>query len=225
MNNRLEILASHLSKHLNKITRGKTKKNYAFYRYRHLLNTRCRDFNIVSFVTQKAAHTLLDSLARFGPLLPKDLESKKERDLLSRWNAKLPKDYKFYQLLQNQLTLWQRYRDKTVLEFLESEDGIRWFKKRKRLNRKPLFELDEPFKASKKLAQHHENNVRRLLRKEPLLTLKNLQYLGVRNAQPIWQRFPHRLLHERRYLQKLEKNEILKSIQIKQRVSMKKDFS
>lgn len=175
-----------------------------FYRHRRLLDTPCREIAIQNFFKSKEQLAHLESLCLYSPLLINDIEPSKLNIHRTIPFHKLPSDPNFFRFLKRQMNLWNAFKDKTLREFIQSSEGQYWFKRRRLLKRRPLFELDAPYKVSKRSALAYELKVRSLLRKYPLLRWEDLKALGVKNAQPIYQRFPQRALYRERLLKKLQ---------------------
>lgn len=174
-----------------------------YYRHRALLQKKCGEISAQTFFKSEAEWNLFKQQYRYGPLQFSDLSPSTNRKALEKIVKSFPKDPKFYAFFKNQMDLWIKFSDQSLEDFLKSTEGKRWFERRKLLKRKPLFELDAPYKTSKRSALEHESKVRGLLRKHPLLRWEDLRDLGVKNAQAIVQRFPQRAFHRQNFLKKL----------------------
>jgi len=109
--------------------------------------------------------------------------------------------------LTSQCALWKRFENKTVHEFLHSLEAHAWHRgAQKTKNAKPLFELDQMYKSTKRTALNYELKIRAVIRANPLLTYSDLKRLGVKNAQLIWERFPQRELHRARAWRKFRRS-------------------
>jgi hypothetical protein len=182
------------------------KKAYAkatFFRNRKLLKQPLKNLNVIFWVKSKNDLALAKKLALYAPLDAQDLSSP-EKKILNRWRS-LPQDPKFFKHILKQWELSKLFSEKSFLEFLMSPEGLAWYKSRSKLKRAPYFELDQIYKSSKQSALHREIFVRSLIRKFPLLTYTDLKSIAPKNLQLIWERFPQRELHRKRFLTSLLK--------------------
>ncbi|MDB5037269.1 MAG: hypothetical protein JWQ35_797 [Bacteriovoracaceae bacterium] len=175
-----------------------------YYRHQKILETKCGSFVVCKWLKTDQEFEFAKTLSDYGPLLREDLEHKFPKNLINKFSH-LPNDPKFFTMTLKQMSLWKKFKDSRLIDFLKSEEGIRWRNLRKKINRKPAFELDQLFKSSKRSSLAYETSVRALIRKNPLLTYKDLKLLKVKNVQPIWERFPQRDLHRRKLLLDLSK--------------------
>ena len=201
----------------------KKSSRSTFFRHKDWLKKSCRSLAGVEFIKNKNHLTLLKTLSEFGPLKPSDV--KENKNILKSWNQKFPQDPKFYQMALVEYKKWNQFSHQNIESFLISEEGLKWGHLRSQLQRPPLFELDRAYKNSKSSALSYEMNIRNLLRRYPFLSLKNMKYIGIRNAQPIWDRFPQRRLHEARFLEINLQPEIEELNQRRAKASKAKDFS
>lgn len=175
-----------------------------FYRYRHLLKKPLKDLNFCDWASQEHEWKLAQELSLYAPLRPEDLKDQDLRRILRQWKkAALPEDPKFYQMLLRQNRIRTQYSDLSLEKFLGSKEGLQWLAKRKRLKRKPLFELDQPYKKSKQSSLKLKSEVRDLIRRNPLLRFEDLKALKIRNAQALLDSFPHRFYHRDSFLKAL----------------------
>lgn len=181
------------------LDRRKTSKSF-FYRHRHLLEALCKNICLQPLLKNSEAESLLSELAKFAPLQALDLNNEAQAKLLQDWNKIFPQDKKFYQMMKQQLELWQDFAEKPLREFIESRDGQSWYKKRMRLKRPATFELDLPFKKTKKSAYLNTEKIRNIIRTHPLIRYEDLKELGLKNLQPVFENFPQRELHRTRFL-------------------------
>ncbi len=179
-----------------------------FYRHRSLLRQKCSLFLGIHFMTSHPARLLCQELSKYAPLEPADLTDQKMANLLRDWNKDFPRDRHFYRMALLQFNLWEAFASKAIEEFIHSKEGERWFQARSRLQkiRKPLFELDIPYYGSDAAAIAYETGVKSMIRSAPLLTYKDLRSIGVKNAQAIYERFPHRAVYRERFLSSLSSN-------------------
>lgn len=181
-----------LSSHL----RGKSNRYRShFYRYKHLLTKKCGTLQGVWFLSRPEEIKLAEILSNHAPLLPEDVISGEQKRLLLQWNRIFPGDKKFFKTALQQERLWKKYKNYSIEQFLQSEDAEDWMRKRNRISRKPLYELDMLYKTTKKSATSHEAKIRNLMRENPFLRWEDLRRLGVKNSQSIYRNFPQRKLH------------------------------
>ncbi len=174
-----------------------------YFRHKDLLQKKCGQFSLAKWLQNEKEIELAKELSLYGPLEESDLQDKETKKIIRQWNKNLPQDPNFFKMLETQINLWNKFKDKSILEFIESEDAKIWFKKRSKLQRKALFLLDQPFKNSKLKALKHQALVRRLIRANPLMTYRDLQSLRVRNAQKIYENFPQRVCHRLSFLNQI----------------------
>jgi hypothetical protein len=176
-----------------------------FYRKRGMLEVRCSEIQIAPWMKSVRELRVAADLAKFGPLMPQDFPEKQDRKIASKWLNRLPQDRNYFKLLCDQQVLWRSFRDRTLEDFLNSHEGKRWYRMRLQMTRKPTFELDMPYKRTKEEAYKNELKVREMIRENPLLQWVDLKKMNVRNAQAIYERFPHRELYRERVLADLTK--------------------
>lgn len=176
-----------------------------YYRHRSILQKKLSEIPFAPWFGEKDAE-LIRLLSKFGPLEPADLQNQSQQSKLRKWNQILPQDPHFFRMLEGQMQLYKNFSESSIERFFESPEAKAWALQRAKLNRPPLFELDQFFKSSKTPALHREKVARALLRSQPLLRLIDLQEMGLKNAQTIWERFPFRELYRRSYLDSLKSN-------------------
>ncbi len=178
--------------------KDKSNKKYIahFYRHRGLLKKKCAEICAFQFLESGSHIQLLQTLSRYGPLLPRDFDDKASQQILKKWKLSFPDDPKFFSMVSKQREIWAQYKEKTLLEFFESKDGLAWLEKRKKIGRVATFELDQSFKRTKSKALREEIKIRRIMRIYPHLSLSDLKKLKVKNAQFVIERFPFRLKYQ-----------------------------
>lgn len=167
-----------------------------YYRHKHLLSKPCKEIDAFGSLRLTEAEMML--LARIAPIEESDDEN------LAKRLQHLPKDRKFFQMVLSQMRIWKAFASHSLEDFLRSEEGKHWLRARKRLKRKPCFELDRAFKRTKQEALRNELQLRHLLRTEPLLRFEDLQKIGFRNVQAILENFPFLAQYREKYLEALK---------------------
>lgn len=186
------------------LERKNSSKSF-FYRNRHLLEAPCKQISLQALLTHPEAKTLLSELSKFAPLQALDLSDNTRAQLLQDWNKTFPQDKKFYQMMKQQLEIWEGFSDKPLQEFIESPEGKTWYEKRRGLKRPAVFELDMPFKKTKQSALINSEKIRSIIRSFPLIRYEDLKELGLKNLQPVFENFPQRELHRTRYLTEISR--------------------
>lgn len=173
-----------------------------FYRHRRILTKYCGEMS--GWIPIESEHELefVNELAKYGPLQESDLE--RSRESISRRYRTFPQDSKFFQMLLKQRALFRNFKNKSVEEFILSREGRTWLSSRTQMTRIATFELDRPYKRTKASARRHEEQIRQIIRLNPLLAFSDLRRMGARNLQPIWERFPHHENHRKRALDQIE---------------------
>lgn len=174
-----------------------------YYRYRNLFQKPLSDIDLLGEFSSKKNRDLLFLMSAYGPLQISDIESLELRKILSRWLKQYPQDPKFYRHTYEILQWIEENSNLSLLKFMKTPQFLGWMQKRSRLKRAPAFEMDSHYKSSKQSALAHELKVRNILRKNPLLRYEDLKLLGVKNLQPILERFPQLALHRKLFLEKL----------------------
>jgi len=174
----------------------KTAPRASYFRNKSWLIKPLGSLKVFPFIKTAGDLRLLESLASFGPLEASDFLSPRDQQIIRQWNRRFPRDPRFYRMAFYYYKIWKSFSKISILDFLKSEDAHKWARKRKQLLRAPIFELDSHFKKSKSSALHYEMGARSIMRKYPALPLIFYQKSGLKNAQPIWNRFPQRKIHE-----------------------------
>ncbi len=177
-----------------------------YFRNRSLLKKKCQSFEATPEFTSEAHQRVLMASEVHGSCLESDFESHSEKSVLQEWMNRFPDDPRFYRMLRQQMNLWKAFGDKTVEEFLRSREGVQWLQRRKKLKRRPTFELDRTFRASKQAALLYERKVQRLIRENPLLRWEDLKTMGIKNAQKIVGRFTPMKNLRKKFLRELSRN-------------------
>lgn len=141
-------------------------------------------------------------LAKHSPLTEEDFETTDDRETF-RQLQRFPQDRAYFEMLLKQNALFKKHQNLSVREFLDSQEGRTWLNRAKRLKRKPAFCLEIPYYPTRKHSLRAEADLKRLLRKQPLLRYLDLKEMGFKNVQSILERFPSLSLHRQRYLKQL----------------------
>lgn len=162
-----------------------------YYRYRNYLELPLSQFQNAHPISSETELQLAVELSQYGPLKQSDVEPS-HRETLHRWDKVFPRDPHFYRMVLEQYELWKKFANRSVFEFISSEECQLWMRSRAKLKRKALFELETDYKKSKINFLKLESKVRQLLRNHPTISLSHLKQMGCKNAQAIWERFPQR---------------------------------
>jgi len=175
-----------------------------FYRYRSWLDKKCSEIKALHFIREGSELEVVRTLSLCAPLAASDFKNKQLPEAWRQSMARFPADRNFYKMIIAQWNLWASFKSQTLEAFLKSKSGKNWYEQRSFLkDRRPLFELDRPYRRTKASSLQHEQDVKAFIRKNPLLTFKDLRRLEIKNAQPIYERFPQRELHRELYLKKI----------------------
>lgn len=185
------------------LSRGDRKFQSFFYRHRDALEKPCKQFALADWLEGLDAERLCELLASYAPIKEVDLEDDKLKKLLSAWNKRLPQDPHFFANTLKQLSIWRRFADKKLIDYLESSEADDWFSQRLKLRTRPHYELDCFYKRSKASALKRREQALELIRQNPLIRWVDLKEMGVRNPQGILESFPFAESHRKRYLQQL----------------------
>jgi hypothetical protein len=184
---------------------GSPKHRSHYYRNRHLLEKRLLEIEFLpGWVDEDEA--LARELSKFGPLLPEDFSDLRSQNRLKDWSSRFPEDPAFYKMLVSQHQIYKDFASTRLKDFLQTTTAKNWMKQREKLSRPLLFEWDSFYKSSKKESLRHKKKVRALLRRYPLLGFKDLKSVGVKNAQPLMESFPHLKWHRQIFLENLKRN-------------------
>lgn len=174
-----------------------------YYRHRQLLKVPCGKLDFEFLTLSQAQLNVAQSLIQCGSLVSEDFHEAEHKIALHSFR-RLPKDPAFFKMLLEQNEIWIKFSDVELESFLRSPEADRWYQSRKRLDRPAYFELDMPFKPTPQKALSNEIQIKRLLRKHPLLRYSDLKSMGLKNAQKIIERFLPLEMHRRNYLNKLK---------------------
>lgn len=175
-----------------------------FYRHRNLLDEKCKNIPIGIEGHQDQVIEYFEILELAAPFEIIELPENCAQFL--KWNKHLIliEDPKFFHSSLSHLKLWKEFSNTSLKFFLQSSDGSNWYEKRKRLKRQAHFELDTPFKRTKKTALENIKQIRNVLRQNPLLRYQDLQELEMKNAQAVIESFPALQIYRAEFLEKLK---------------------
>ena len=160
------------------------------------------EFQTSLFPLDESSGRMASILSRCAPMTEDDFESPKDRELFLKLQA-FPQDRAYFEMLLEQDALFKKFRNTTVKDFLDSAEGKAWFKRAQRIKHKPAFCLEIPYYPTRQSSLRAEADLKRLLRRQPLLRYLDLKAMGFKNVQAILERFPSLNLHRQRYLKQL----------------------
>jgi hypothetical protein len=183
-------------------TKNKERLRSHFYRHAALLSLPLQKVFPLELTSEPRALRLCTHLADYGPLNRSDLDQE-FHSLFLEWDRKFPKDPAFFKKALYFQKVLKQHAPLTLREFFATREGRLWMRSRKRLKRRPCYEWDQSFKASKAKSLNDKLWVRNLLRKNPLLRLEDLKAMAVPNAQAHWEGFPFLKTYRQEYLRQL----------------------
>ena len=172
------------------------------FRAQRLLQRPLASFCSAPLPLSESMRRIVSTLAQCAPLTKEDFVDVKDQKLFEQLRD-FPQDRAFFRMFLRQDQIFKKYSEQTAEEFFLSDEGRRWIESARRIKRPLCFFLETTFYPTRQTSLKAEIDLKRLLRRNPLLRYSDLKTMGFRNIQATMERFPQLTDHRERHLKKL----------------------